>query len=71
MTATVTRPLFQFAKTLAKTARLMVGVADYDTYVAHRKAKHPGEPILTYDEFFKARQLSRYGTGGGKISRCC
>jgi uncharacterized short protein YbdD (DUF466 family) len=27
----------------AKTARLMVGIPDYDTYVAHRRAIHPGD----------------------------
>ncbi len=26
---------------VAETARLMVGVPDYPTYVAHRKANHP------------------------------
>ncbi len=31
-----------------RTARLMVGVPDYDNYVAHRKAHHPEEPIMTY-----------------------
>lgn len=54
-----------------KTARLMVGVPDYDTYVAHRHAMHPGEPVMSYAEFFRERQDSRYGAKGGKISRCC
>jgi uncharacterized short protein YbdD (DUF466 family) len=56
---------------LAKTARLMIGVPDYETYVAHRRQAHPGEPIMTYEEFFRERQASRYGESGGKISRCC
>jgi uncharacterized short protein YbdD (DUF466 family) len=63
--------LFRATKQLAKTARLMVGVSDYDTYVAHRKAHHPDEPVLSYDDFFRERQSSRYGASGGKISRCC
>ncbi len=54
-----------------KTARLMIGVPDYDAYVAHRQAQHPGEPVMTYAEFFRDRQDSRYGAKGGKISRCC
>lgn len=58
-------------KALAQTARLMVGVPDYDAYVAHRKKSHPDEPIMSYESFFAERQASRYGTGGGKISRCC
>ena len=63
--------LFRFGRGLAKTARLMVGVPDYDAYVAHRRLDHPGEPVMTYEEFFRERQSSRYGANGGKISRCC
>ena len=36
----------------ARAARLMVGVPDYETYVAHRRAEHPDEPIMTYEEFY-------------------
>ena len=39
-----------------RTARLMIGVPDYETYVAHRRANHPDQPIMTYVEFF--RELS-------------
>lgn len=49
----------------------MVGIPDYEAYVAHRKACHPDEPVMTYEQFFRERQASRYGTSGGKISRCC
>jgi uncharacterized short protein YbdD (DUF466 family) len=63
--------LFMFRQTFARTARLMVGMPDYDTYVAHRQSAHPGEPVMTYEEFFRERQSSRYGENGGKISRCC
>jgi Selenoprotein, putative len=31
----------------------MIGVPDYETYVAHRRANHPREPIMTYVEFFR------------------
>lgn len=55
----------------AQTARLMVGQPDYDAYVAHRKAQHPGEPVMSFEDFFRERQSSRYGENGGKISRCC
>lgn len=57
--------------TAKRTARLMVGVPDYEAYVAHRIAHHPGEPVMTFEEFFRERQSSRYGTSSGKISRCC
>jgi len=58
-------------KSAASTARLMVGVPDYEAYVRHRQEMHPGEPVMSYEEFFKERQNSRYGVNGGKISRCC
>ena len=32
---------------VAQTARLMVGVPDYDTYVAHRQTTHPDQPVMT------------------------
>jgi uncharacterized short protein YbdD (DUF466 family) len=62
---------FMVRSAVAKTARLMVGVPDYETYVAHRRQAHPGEPVMTYEEFFRERQSSRYVENGGKISRCC
>ena len=64
-------PFIKLARTLARTARLMVGVPDYDAYVAHRKEAHPGEPVMSYEEFFRERQTNRYATKDGKISRCC
>ena len=54
-----------------QTARLMVGLPDYDNYVLHRQTTHPDEPIMTYEEFFRERQLSRYTGANGRIGRCC
>jgi len=54
-----------------RTARLMIGIPDYDTYVAHRKLTHPGEPIMTYEEFFRERQDARYSFGNGRFRGCC
>ena len=54
-----------------QTARLMVGIPDYETYVAHRRAHHPGEPVMSYADFFRNRQQARYGDGPGRITRCC
>ena len=56
---------------LKQAARLMVGVPDYETYVDHHRAVHPGEPVMTYEEFFRERQRRRYGGGGGQVGRCC
>ena len=54
-----------------QTARLMVGIPDYETYVAHRRAHHPGEPVMSYEQFFRNRQDSRYAVGKGKFRGCC
>lgn len=53
---------------LRQAAHLAVGLPDYQGYVAHRRAHHPGEPVMSYAEFFRERQASRYRRGG---SRCC
>ena len=63
--------LKHFYRRAKQTGRLMVGVPDYDNYVEHRQTTHPGEPIMSYEEFFRERQLSRYTGANGKIGRCC
>ena len=50
--------------------RLMVGLPEYSTYVTHMEETHPGEPMMSYEEFFRERQEARYG-GNGKVGRCC
>jgi uncharacterized short protein YbdD (DUF466 family) len=54
-----------------RTARLMIGVPDYETYVAHRRANHPDQPIMTYVEFFRERQQARYSVNKGRLRGCC
>ena len=49
-------------------ARRVVGVPDYDAYVAHLRARHPDRAIPTKVVFFAERQRARYEGGGG---RCC
>ncbi|MDR2991501.1 MAG: YbdD/YjiX family protein [Burkholderiaceae bacterium] len=53
---------------LGQAMRMMVGLPDYDGYVAHMRATHPERPIMSYEEFFRERQQARYGSGAG---RCC
>ncbi len=60
--------LAKVGKYLGQTARLMVGIPDYDTYVQHMRLKHPDKPAMTYEEFFRERQEARYGGATGK---CC
>jgi uncharacterized short protein YbdD (DUF466 family) len=52
----------------AETARLMVGLPDYERYLAHWSAHHPGEPAMSRAEFHRERTERRFGAG---TSRCC
>ena len=54
-----------------QTARLMVGLPDYEAYLAHRRAAHPGEPTMSREEFHRERTERRYGGGVDRIGRCC
>ena len=51
-----------------QTARLIIGVPDYDTYVEHLRRFHPERTPMSYEAFFAERQAARYRGGGG---RCC
>ena len=53
---------------LGQAARLMVGLPDYDTYVQHMRMKHPDQPPMSYEAFFRERQEARFGGASGK---CC
>lgn len=55
-------------RTGAKTARLAIGIPDYDNYVDHIRRHHPGREPMGRDAFFHDRMLARYGKGR---SRCC
>jgi len=55
---------------IAQTARLMVGVGDYQEYVAHMRQHHPELPALSEREYFRRCQNSRYGAEAGSIKRC-
>jgi len=52
-----------------QTARLAIGVPDYDTYVLHLRRHHPERAIPSYEEFFRQRQDARYKNGGTR--GCC
>jgi uncharacterized short protein YbdD (DUF466 family) len=70
MTTPLNRLLGDAGRTLAQSLRLMVGMPDYGTYVAHMEAEHPDVAPMSYEEFFRERQAARYG-GKGRMSRCC
>ena len=51
-----------------QTARLAIGLPDYDAYVAHVRDRHPDATPMTREQFAIARMEARYGRGA---SRCC
>jgi uncharacterized short protein YbdD (DUF466 family) len=55
----------------AETARLMIGVPDYQVYVHHRLTFHPEEVIMTHEEFFRDRQVARCTVSKGRFKGCC
>lgn len=67
--AALRRSLDTGSRYLGQTMRLMVGMPDYDRYVAHVKRVHPGQAPMSYEEFFRNRQDARYG-GRGRMG-CC
>ncbi len=52
----------------ARTARLAIGIPDYDNYVEHVRRHHPELAAMSRDAFFVERMHARYGKGR---SRCC
>ena len=46
----------------------MFGIPDYERYLAHMAAHHPGEPLLSRRDFFAQAIDRKYGKSG---PRCC
>jgi uncharacterized short protein YbdD (DUF466 family) len=53
---------------LSDVIRQLLGVPDYDRYLEHVRAHHPGETPLSREEFTRRRMDERYSRPG---SRCC
>ena len=53
---------------LVQMGRLIVGVPDYDLYLAHMRRSHPDTAPMDREAFFANRIEARYGRGA---SRCC
>jgi uncharacterized short protein YbdD (DUF466 family) len=67
---TMFKDLSKLGKYLGQAAHLMVGLPDYDNYVAHTRTTHPERPVMSYEEFFRERQEARYGKSNARIG-CC
>jgi uncharacterized short protein YbdD (DUF466 family) len=53
-----------------QTARLMVGVGDYQQYLSHMQLHHPDEAAMSEAAYFRYCQESRYPGKDGSIKRC-
>ena len=53
---------------LVSALKAVAGMPDYDRYLAHRQARHPGEPVLSRREHYEQYITGRYTRDGG---RCC
>jgi uncharacterized short protein YbdD (DUF466 family) len=53
---------------VGQSLRTILGAPDYDRYAAHVRSAHPGERLLTRDEFYRQHVARRYERPG---SRCC
>lgn len=57
-----------FAVRVAAVLRRVLGVPDYQAYLAHMQARHPGVPLLDEATFARDALSRRYDRPG---SRCC
>lgn len=62
------RELAQAGRYLSQSLRLMVGVPDYGSYLAHHRARHPEREPMSYEAFFRERQAARYSA---RVGKCC
>ena len=53
---------------VARIVQTIIGVPDYDRYVAHHLATHPGCELLSREAFMRDRLEARYNRPG---SKCC
>jgi uncharacterized short protein YbdD (DUF466 family) len=60
-------PIIQTLTRIAAIIRRILGVPDYERYLAHVQAAHPGQIPMTEEEFFRERLEGRAKPG----SRCC
>ncbi len=56
-----------FSRT-ASIVRAVLGVPDYDRYLAHMRSAHPGDRVMSETEFKHTSLNDRYNGVG---SRCC
>ncbi len=53
---------------VARVVRTIIGAPDYERYVAHVHQCHPGQAVMSREEFAQSRLDARYNQPG---NRCC
>jgi uncharacterized short protein YbdD (DUF466 family) len=56
------------ARRVAAVLRRIIGVPDYEAYLAHVRAHHPGQEPLSERDFHREQLTAKYSRPG---SRCC
>jgi uncharacterized short protein YbdD (DUF466 family) len=62
------RPVRGWLLSAATVVRRVIGVPDYERYLAHMRARHPDCQALGPDQFMREAMQQRYNRPG---SRCC
>ncbi|MDM0035453.1 YbdD/YjiX family protein [Variovorax sp. J22P271] len=62
------RSLGQRFRSLCSACRQVFGMPDYERYLAHAQAQHPGAPVLSRNDYCAKVIERRYGQG---VGRCC
>lgn len=53
---------------VAAVVRQIIGAPDYERYVEHARQCHPGDQVLSRDEFYRSIVNDKYSRPG---QRCC
>jgi uncharacterized short protein YbdD (DUF466 family) len=56
------------ARGIVQICRQLFGIPDYERYLAHAAARHPGAPVLSRRDFCARAIERKYGKSG---PRCC
>jgi uncharacterized short protein YbdD (DUF466 family) len=71
-TTALERPMrtafFRRLRDARQVCRQIFGIPDYDRYLAHAAARHPGRPVLSRSAYCAQAIEHKYGKGG---QRCC
>ncbi|HJP86539.1 MAG TPA: YbdD/YjiX family protein [Gemmatimonadaceae bacterium] len=61
------RRITAFCSRATSVVRAILGVPNYDRYLAHMRSVHPGDRVMSETEFRHTRMNDRYN----RTSRCC